>query len=116
DGRRARDLEAELRRRALAVLTGDGRSPPLGPIAGAMLAVAGRIGEEVTQRLDRAPAKQADNFYTAAGIGRDPARPATLPVAFVLADSAKAVVSAPAQTQLMVDADGPVIFETETRI
>jgi hypothetical protein len=112
DGRRARELDAELRRRATAVLSGDGRSPPLGPIDKAILQVAARIGEEVTRRLDLAPAKQADNFYTAAGIGRDPARPATLPVAFVLTDGAKAGGIAPAQTQLMVDADGPVIFET----
>ena len=116
DGRRASDLDAELERRALAVLSGDGRSPPLGNIAGTILAVAARIDEEVTRRLDMAPAKQADNFYTAAGIGRDPARPATVPVAFVLAEGTKAVLSAPAETQLMVDADGPVIFETETRI
>jgi hypothetical protein len=116
DGRRAPELDAELRRRALAVLSGDGRSPPLGTITEAFLATAARIGEEVTRRIDMAPAKQADNFYNAAGIGRDPARPAKLPVAFVLSDGAKAVVSAPAQTQLMVDADGPVIFETETRI
>ena len=116
DGRRASDLDAELERRALAVLSGDGRSPPLGNIAKTILAVAARIGEEATKRLDMAPAKQADNFYTAAGIGRDPARPATVPVAFALTESAKAVLSAPAQTQLMVDADGPVIFETETRI
>jgi hypothetical protein len=116
DGRRARELDAELRRRATAVLSGDGRSPPLGPVDEAILQVAARIGEEVARRLDLAPAKQADNFYTAAGIGRDPARPATLPVAFVLTDGAKAGGSAPAQTQLMIDADGPVIFETEKRI
>jgi hypothetical protein len=116
DGRRARELDAELRRRATAVLSGDGRSPPLGRVDKAILQVAARIGEEVARRLDLAPAKQADNFYTAAGIGRDPARPATLPVAFVLTDGAKAGGSAPAQTQLMIDADGPVIFETEKRI
>jgi len=116
DGRRARDLDAELRRRASAVLSGDGRSPPLGPIAEAILASAARIGEEVTRRLDMAPAKQADNFYTAAGIGRDPARPARMPVAFQLTDGAKAVTSAPGRTQLMAEGDGPVLFETETRI
>ncbi|MBV9883798.1 MAG: hypothetical protein JO276_12390 [Sphingomonadaceae bacterium] len=116
DGRRLRELDAELRRRATAVLSGDGSSPPLGPVTGAILAVAARIGEEVTRRLDQAPAKQSDNFYNAAGIGRDPARPAALPVAFALAEGAKAVTSAPGRTQLMADADGPVIFETETRI
>lgn len=116
DGRRARALEAELLRRAEAVLSGDGRNPPVGTIARALFGAAARIGEEVTRRLDQAPAKQADNFYTAAGIGRDPARPATLPVAFKLVDNADKVVSAPGGTQLMATAGGPVVFETATRI
>jgi len=110
DGRRAREIDAELRRRALAVLTGDGRSPPLGEIAEAILATAARIEEEVTRRLDMAPDKQKDNFYTAAGIGRDPARPARMPVAFQLTDGAKAMTSAPGRTQLMAEGDGPVLF------
>jgi hypothetical protein len=116
DGRRARALEAELLRRAEAVLSGDGRNPPVGTIARALFGAAARIGEEVTRRLDLAPAKQADNFYTAAGIGRDPARPAALPVAFKLVDNATEVVSAPGGTQLMAAAGGPVTFETRTRI
>jgi hypothetical protein len=98
------------------VLSGDGRNPPVGTIASALFAAAARIGEEVTRRLDQAPAKQADNFYTAAGIGRDPARPALMPVAFKLVDNAETVVSAPGGTQLMASLDGPVLFETKDRI
>ena len=96
DGRRASELDAELMRRAPGGAERRRPQPAAsGRSRGAILAVAARIGEEVTRRLDQAPAKQADNFYNAAGIGRDPARPATLPVAFVLADGAKAVLSAP---------------------
>lgn len=116
DGRRAGALEEELRRRAEAVLSSGDRSPAVGETMRAILAVAARIGEEVTRRLDLAPAKQAANFYTAAGIGRDPARPATLPVAFKLVDGVEGPLSAAGGTQLMADAGGPVIFETETRI
>lgn len=116
DGRRGRALEAELLRRAEAVLSGDGRNPPVGTIARALFGAAARIGEEVTRRLDQAPAKQADNFYTAAGIGRDPARPAVMPVAFKLVDTADKVVSAAAGTQLMAALEAPVIFETKDRI
>ena len=75
-------------RRATAVLSGDGSAVPPGKIAHAIIGVAARIGEEVTRRLDRVPEKQADNFYAAMGIGRDPARPARVPVAFKLADPA----------------------------
>ena len=116
DGRRARALEAEMLRRAEAVLSGDGGNRQAGPIARAIFGVAARIGEEVTRRLDQAPAKQADNFYTAAGIGRDPARAATLPVALKLVEGATEVLSAPAGLQLMTDSGGPVFFETGTRI
>jgi predicted phage baseplate assembly protein len=117
DDRRAKALEAELVRRAEAVLSGDGRDRSVGPVGRALFGVAARIGEEVLKRLDQAPVKQADNFYTAAGIGRDPARPATVPVAFKLVDSTKEAVSAPPQLQLMAATDkGPVFFETGTRI
>lgn len=115
DGRRAKALEAELVRRAESVLRGDGQKSDPAPITGAILTVAARIGEEVTRRLDQTPTKQADNFYSAAGIGRDPARPATLPVAFKLVEGAEALV-APMATQLMVPARGPVVFETDYQI
>ena len=112
DERRTAEHLAELRRRAVAVLGGDGLSTVIGPITGSILAVAARIGEEVSRRLDKVPLKQAANFYTEAGIGRDPARPAYLPVAFKLSDTVVETSIAARGTKLMAQTDPPVIFET----
>jgi Baseplate J-like protein len=116
DGRLAADISTELRRRALAFRGGAASAHPVGPIENAIYEIAGRIGEEITTRLDRVPDKQADNFYTAVGIGRDAAQAAIMPVSFKLVDSAENSISAPAGTQLMVNADEPVVFETSRQI
>jgi hypothetical protein len=117
DGRRAKALHAEMLRRAVAVLGGDGQERPPGEIADAMLGVAARIEEEVTRRLDRVPDKQTDNFFNAMGIGRDPARPARVPVAFALAEPPPEERVAPASTRLMASGEaGPVVFETSGAI
>ncbi|QAY79324.1 baseplate J/gp47 family protein [Sphingosinicella sp. BN140058] len=114
DGRRAHALLEDMLRRARIALPRDGQPAEPGEVTRAILDAAARIGEEVTLRLDRVPDKQADNFYTAMGLGRDPARPAKLPVAFELAERATAGLLAPAGTRLSVDGpDGPVVFETE---
>jgi hypothetical protein len=112
DERRTAEHLAELRRRAVAVLSGDGTARPIGTITDAMFGVAARIGEEVSRRLDEVPAKQAANFYAEAGIGRDPARPARLAAALKLSDSVVEPSKALRGTRLMGEADGPVIFET----
>ena len=117
DGRREKALRAELLRRAAALLGGDGQDRPAGEIAGAIIGVAARIGEEVTRRLDRVPDKQTDNFFNAMGIGRDPARPSRLPVAFRLADPAPDGLVAPASTRLMAEGETEsVVFETSRAI
>src|SRR5829696_1595936 len=104
-------------RRATAVLSADGSAVPPGTIAHAIIGAAARIGEEVTRRLDRVPEKQADNFYAAMGIGRDPARPARVPVAFKLADPAPGEARAPAATRLTAETgDLPAVFEVERGI
>ena len=104
-------------RRATAVLSADGSAVPPGKIAHAIIGAAARIGEEVTRRLDRVPEKQADNFYAAMGIGRDPARPARVPVAFKLADPAPGEARAPAATRLTAETgDLPAVFEVERGI
>lgn len=114
DGRRAHALLEDMLRRARIALPRDGQPAEPAEVTRAILDTAARIGEEVTLRLDRVPDKQADNFYTAMGLGRDPARPAKMPVAFKLADRAAAGLLAPAGTRLSVDGpDGPVVFETE---
>ncbi|WP_166300690.1 baseplate J/gp47 family protein [Bradyrhizobium sp. 2S1] len=111
DGRRYEQLKNELLRRADVLLSNDGRALPVGTVAAALFDAVARIGEEVTRRLDKVPEKQVANFLTEARIGRDPARPAQLPVAFVLAERAadgKAVTG----TRLMTGDGEPVIFET----
>ena len=116
DGRLEAHLEAELKRTAIALRGENAGAMPVGEIERAIYAVAARIGEEVTTRLDKAPDKQVDNFYEAAGLGRDAARAATLPVAYKLTETSVQSLSAPAGTQLLADAGEPVIFETQTRI
>ncbi|MFL5231406.1 MAG: hypothetical protein ACJ8DM_00575 [Microvirga sp.] len=117
DGRHEQQLDAEMVRRATAVLSADGSAVPPGKIAHAIIGAAARIGEEVTRRLDRVPEKQADNFYAAMGIGRDPARPARVPVAFKLADPAPGEARAPAATRLTAETgDLPAVFEVERGI
>ena len=71
DGRLAKQLEAELQRTAIALRGEDAGAMPVGEIERAIYAVAARIGEEVTTRLDKASGKQTDNFYEATGLGRD---------------------------------------------
>lgn len=116
DGRLEADLKADLERIAIALRGESAGAMPIGEIERAIYTVAARIGEEVTVRLDKSPSKQANNFYDAAGLGRDAARAATLPVAFKLTDTAKQTQPAPAATQLLTDAGEPVIFETLTSI
>ncbi|MDB5678531.1 baseplate J/gp47 family protein [Sphingomonas bacterium] len=117
DGRSQEMLRAQLMRRAAALLGPDGAPVELGKIEGALIAAAARMFEEVTRRLDKVPEKQADNFYTAMGIGRDPALPARVPVAIALADTAAVGLIAPAGTKLTADTGAtPTIFETERGI
>ena len=117
DGRRESDLAAELERRAGALLARGDTEHPLGPILNAILAVGARLEEEVTGRLDRVPEKQANNIYEAMGLGRDPARPARVPVAFSMADTAQGGLVARAGTKVLFPLPGkPVVFETETAI
>lgn len=113
DGRRQRELKDEFLRRAAVELSGDGKVLPVGTVTAALLDGAARIGEEVTRRLDKVPEKQLANFLMEARLGRDPARPATVALSFVLADASTGGVIAPAGTRLSTSGDGdPVIFET----
>lgn len=117
DGRNEEALRQELLRRAEAVLGLTGEPVEPGRVETAILTVAARISEEVTSRLDKVPDKQSDNFYSAVGIGRDPARPASVPVAFKLSDTAPDDLDAPAGTKLEASTGSTqTIFETETGI
>ncbi|MEI9852772.1 MAG: baseplate J/gp47 family protein [Sphingomonas sp.] len=117
DGRSQETVRAQLVRRAAALLGPDGAPVAPGTIETAVIAAAARMIEEVTRRLDKVPGKQADNFYAAMGIGRDPALPARVPVAIKLTDTAPGGLVAPAGTKLTADTGAtPTIFETERGI
>ncbi|QCB40134.1 hypothetical protein E5554_21220 [Sphingobium sp. PAMC28499] len=117
DGRSQADIAQRLLRDAAALLGHNGEPVEPGRIGGAIIASAARLFEEVTRRLDRAPDKQADNFYTAMGLGRDPAQPAGVPVAIALSDNAPDGLVAEAGTKLTADVGGdPAIFETQAGI
>ncbi|WBY07634.1 hypothetical protein PIB19_20365 [Sphingomonas sp. 7/4-4] len=117
DGRSQEMVRAQLVRRATALLGPDGAPVEPGTIEAALIGAAARMFEEVTRRLDKVPEKQADNFYAAMGIGRDPALPARVPVALKLSDTAPGGLVAPARTKLMADTGTtPTIFEIESGI
>jgi hypothetical protein len=117
DGRSQEMVRAQLVRRATALLGPDGAPVEPGTIEAALIGAAARMFEEVTRRLDKVPEKQADNFYAAMGIGRDPALPARMPVALKLSDTAPGGLVAPARTKLMADTGAtPTIFEIESGI
>lgn len=117
DGRSQEMVRAQLMRRAAALLGPGGAPVEPGAIESALIAAAARMMEEVTRRLDKVPEKQADNFYAAMGIGRDPALPARVPVAIKLADTAPTGLVALAGTKLTADTGPtPTIFETERGI
>lgn len=114
DGRSQADLARRMLRDAGTLLGPDGQPVEPGRIGGALIATAARLFEEVTRRLDRVPEKQADNFYSAMGLGRDPAQPATVPVAITLTDTALDDLVTAIGTKLIADtgAPTPAIFET----
>lgn len=115
DGRREAALRAELLRRAAAVFGDRADAIAPGEIMHAILAVGARIGEEVTRRLEQIPQKQAANFYTAMGLGRAPAAPATLPVSITMTNPGPDKLFVPIGAKLQADAGGaPVIFQTLT--
>ena len=117
DARSQEILRAQLLRRAAALLGPDGAPVAPGTIETAVIGAAARMFEEVTRRLDKVPEKQADNFYAAMGIGRDPALPARVPVAFKLTDTAPDGLVALAGTKLTADTGAtPTIFETQSGI
>lgn len=82
----------------------------------ALLAIAAKLGSEVTQRLSRVPEKSYRGMLHWLGRRGRPGRPARVPVSFRLQPAALPVV-APATSLLQADAGGTaVVFETERPI
>jgi hypothetical protein len=111
DPRRATELTAELARAAPALApdwVGVGEPADFGA---ALYRIAARLGEQVTRRIDLAPARDRLAFYEALELPGGALRAATVPIAFTLADKRDARVDAPAGLQLAARG-GTVQFET----
>jgi hypothetical protein len=114
--RRRRQLEQELLDRARAWLP-EWRPRERGDFGAALLAIAARIGSEVTQRLDRAPEKTFRGFLHWLGVRGQPGRAARLPVVFKMAPGSEPVDALP-PVQLQATPAGvpPVVLETESAL
>lgn len=115
--RRFSDFERELLDRARTWIPSWGLADGERDFGRALLEVAARFNSEVAERLDQVGDKMARGFLDWLAVGGEAARPARMPVAFQLADTARAAVDAPHPVRMQVDALGTnVSFETETDI
>jgi len=114
DPRRTQALFAELLARAAVWVP---RWQPAGgerDFGQALLKVAARLGSEVTERLDRTPAKAALGLLDWLGVTAAAGRAARMPVVFRMADGAGEPVFAPRPVRIQADTGGtPTLFETE---
>lgn len=112
--RRTADFERELSERASSWLPSwsqDQRAPDFGL---ALLKVAARFSSEVAERLDGVGDKMALGFLDWLGMKSEAARPARVPVAFKLAETAPNPVTAQHPVKMQADvAEATVTFETE---
>lgn len=113
--RRRRELDDELVRRGRAWLPEWRPRNVETDLAGALFAIAARVGSEVTQRLDRVPEKAFRGFLDWLGVRGQARRAARLPVVFAMAAGSEPVLArAGVQLQAILDdAPEPVFFETE---
>jgi len=115
--RRLSDFERELRERAAAWIPAWSIADGERDFGGALLQIAARLSSEVAERLDRVGDKMARGFLDWLAMRGAAARPARLPVAFKLAETAREPVQAPHPVKMQVDAHGATVtFETETDI
>lgn len=112
--RRASDFRRELMARARAWIPAWGTQDAPGDFGAALLDIGARLSGEVAERLDRTGDKMARGLLDWLAVRGLAARPARMPVALKLTDTAQAPVLAPAPVRLQVDVDGAsVVFETE---
>jgi hypothetical protein len=120
ESRRRLELRRELVERARAWLSDWRPRADGGDFALGLLETAARLESEVTQRLDRIPAKVYRGFLHWIGLRPDAGRAARLPVVFQMAPGAEPVLArrpiqmqtTPAQTDTGV-APEPVTLETD---
>ena len=115
--RRFSDFERELLDRARTWIPSWDLADGERDFGRALLEVAARFNSEVAERLDQVGDKVRRGFLDWLAVGGEAARPARMPVAFQLADTARAAVDAPHPVRMQVDALGTnVSFETEADI
>lgn len=115
--RRASDFRRELTERARAWIPSWGTQDAPGDFGTALIDIAARFSGEVAERLDRAGDKMARGLLDWLAVRGLAARPARMPVALKLTDSAQAPVLAPAPVRMQLDVDGAsVVFETESDV
>ena len=117
DQRRAADFRAELTTRARAWIRDWSLDDSPGDFGTALMDVAARFSAQVAERLDRASEKLSLGLLDWLAVRGKAAKPARMPVAFKLADTARAPVLARKPVRLQADVDGAaVVFETETDV
>ena len=114
DPRRAAALRAQLLRLASALTPRWVPTGERGDFASALLAIAARLGEETTRRLDQTAERDPVAFFDFLGLPPLPPRAATGVLAMALADGVTLPVFAPERTQatVAVKGGGEVPFET----
>ena len=117
DARRTGDFEQELVARARSWIPLWGLDEGERDFGQALLEIAARFNSEVAERLDLVSAKVARGYLDWLAIRGDAARPARMPVAFKLAETAHDPVLASHPIKMQVDVgDATVTFETETDV
>lgn len=117
DTRRTEDFRGELLARARAWIRDWSLGEAPGDFGAALLDAASRLSSQVAERLDRAGEKLSLGLLDWLAVRGKAARPARMPVAFKLADTAREPVLALRGTRQQADVDGAsVVFETETDV
>ena len=113
DARRSAELHAELVTRARSWIPAWHTSGEAADFGSALLRIAARFGAEVTERLDRVPAKAGLDLLDWLHITGLPGQAARMPVVLRMADSSTDGVDVPARIRLQADVgDASVAFET----
>ena len=117
DARRTGDFERELVARARSWIPSWALDEGGRDFGQALLEISARFNSEVAERLDQAGTKVARGFLDWLAIRGEAARPARMPVAFKLAETAHDPVLAVHPIKMQVDVgDATVTFETETDV
>lgn len=117
DSRRAEALFAELLERAKIWIPEWQPSQDTRDFGHALFRVAARLSSEVTERLDRTPAKTALGLLDWLGITRRAGYAARMPMVFKMANGTTDPVLAPPRVRVQVSVgDTPIAFETQEEV